>query len=524
MQVHSAYRTVIFKAAPLLIAAAVAACGGGGNPTSAAPVSVASVASVASAASAPSVFPQLDSPAVAISSVTSLYPEFENSGVGDPMPYSVNGQLHVFYLFDGPTGGEAFHPWYHAATSDFFHYSDLGEALPVVQDRSSREFALGTGSVIQVGDTYHAYYTGYNNNLNPFEAILHATSRDLVHWTKHPEQTFSAPAAYERNDFRDPHVIRVEERGEYWMLVTARAGGRGVIAKLVSKDLVRWQDGGVLFANDALGEAGNLEVPTLFNIGDYWYLTFSDQSTRLTQYRVGRRPDGPFQKAGSVALDGAGFYAGKVAQHAGQYYLTGWAARKAPMQDTGNFTWGGNLVAHQLVQQADGALAVRVPDPVRSLFAGATATGTHFDKVALQSAELSDKSLGVFGGDPQAAYRISGKFTRVAGSGGQFGFEFGVDSSGARTSLAIDTGDNSLKFFNVPLSQATGTQPQARLEMPIRTTVDFEIYINGSVVVMYVDGTYALTSRMYGLLGNEWKMFAKNANVELSELTVSQME
>ena len=512
MQLHSAFRAVLLKTALLLLAAGVAACGGSEKPSSATTPSVTSV------------HPESASPGAATSSVTSLYPQFGNGALGDPMPYSANGQLHIFYLFDGATGGEAFHPWYHATTADFFHYSDLGEALPVVQDKSSREFALGTGSVIQVGDTYHAYYTGFNNSLHPFEAILHATSQDLVHWTKHPEQTFYAPARYERNDFRDPHVIRVEEKGEYWMLVTARSGGRGVIAKLVSKDLVKWEDGGVLFINDSFAEDGNLECPTLFKIGGYWYLTFSDQSTRRTQYRVGRRPDGPFEKSKSVALDGAGFYAGKVVQHSGQYYVTGWAPRKELLQDSGNFLWGGNLVVHQLAQQADGALAVRVPEAVRSLFAGARPTSTHFDTIALQSAELSGKSLGIFDGDPQAVYRISGKFKRIAGSGGEFGFEFGAEPSGGRTSLAIDTGDNSLKFFNLPLSKATGIKPQAQLAIPIGTSVNFEIYINGSVVVMYVDDSYAFTSRMYGLPGAEWRVFAKNANVELSELTVSQIK
>ena len=510
MRLPSAFRIVLLKAAPLLFAVGMAACGGAGEPSGAATSAVASVRQEPASAAA--------------TSVTSVYPQFGKSTLGDPMPYSVNGQLHIFYLFDGSTGDEAFHPWYHATTADFFHYADLGEALPVVQDRSSREFALGTGSIIQAGDTYHAYYTGFNQNLDPVQAILHATSQDLIHWTKHPEQTFHAPAGYERNDFRDPHVIRVEEKGEYWMLVTARSRGRGVIARLVSKDLVNWEDAGVLFINDSFAADGNLECPTLFKIGDYWYLTFSDQwPTRRTQYRVSRRPDGPFEKSKSVALDGAGFYAGKVVQHAGQHYVTGWAPRKELQKDSGDFLWGGNLVVHQLVQQADGALAVRVPDAVRSLFAGAGPTSTHFDTIALQSAELGSKSLGVFDGDPQAVYRIAGKFKRVAGSGGEFGFEFGVEPSGGRANLVIDTDDKSLKFFNLPLSRATGTMPQAQLEIAMGTTVNFEIYINGSVVVMYVDDTYAFTSRMYGLLGAEWRVFAKNTNVALSELTVSRI-
>ena len=462
---------------------------------------------------------------VAISgTLPAIYPQLSNYPVGDPMPHSIGGQVHIFYLFDGPTGGEAFHPWYHATTTDFVSYSDVGEALPVVQDRASREFALGTGSVIQVGDTYHAYYTGFNNKITPFEAILHATSKDLIHWTKHPEHTFTAPSGYERNDFRDPHVIRIEEKGEYWMLVTARSRGRGVIAKLVSKDLVNWSDGGILFTNDSYSRDGNLECPTLFKIGDYWYLSFSDQwPTRRTQYRISRNLDGPFQKPTRFNFDGAGFYAGKVVQHAGQNYLAGWVPRKNLMKDSGDFAWGGNLVVHQLAQQADGSLSVRVPDSIRALFSQPDATHARLDGVTLQGVGHDVKSQGAFGSDPQSVYRIAGKIRPTAGTG-TFGFEFGVQPSGGRANLVFNATDKTLKFFNVPLSRAADTKPQAQTEIDIGATVNFEIYINGSVVVLYVDGMYAFSSRMYGLLGGEWRVFGQNAAVEWSDMTVSQVK
>ena len=462
-------------------------------------------------------------PSAATASVSGIYPQFEKGAVGDPMPVSIDGRLHLFYLSDGPTGGEGFHPWYHASTQDFLGYTDHGEALPVVQDKSSRELALGTGSVIKVGDTYHAYYTGFNKALTPFEAILHATSTDLVHWTKHPEHTFYAPSGYERNDFRDPHVIRVDEKGEYWMLVTARSRGRGVIAKLVSKDLVKWEDGGILFTNDSYTRDGNLECPTLFRIGDFWYLTFSDQwPTRRTQYRISRRIDGPFEKPKHYALDGAGFYAGKVAQHAGQYYLAGWAGRKELLKDSGDYVWGGNLVVHQLEQQADGSLSVRVPEPIRSLFANSNATHVRHDAIALEGADYRYKTLGAFGGDVRSVYRIAGKFRPSTAARGTFGFEFDVKPSGGRTNLVFDTADKTLKFFNVPLSRAKETKPQAQTEIEIGPAVNFEIYIDGSVVVMYVDDTYAFTSRMYGMMAGEWRVFSENAAVEVSDLTVSQ--
>ena len=490
--IHDAMAKPLRKLLVALLTTVTAACGGGG---------------------------------VAVSGpLPAIYPQLANYPVGDPMPHSFGGQVHIFYLFDGPTGGEAFHPWYHATTTDFVSYNNLGEALPVVQDRTSREFALGTGSVIQVGDTYHAYYTGFNNKITPFEAILHATSKDLVHWTKHPEHTFTAPSGYERNDFRDPHVIRVEEKGEYWMLVTARSRGRGVVAKLISKDLVNWSDGGILFTNDSYSRDGNLECPTLFKIGDYWYLSFSDQwPTRRTQYRISRNPDGPFQKPARFNFDGAGFYAGKVMQHSGQSYLTGWVPRKDLMKDSGDFIWGGNLVVHQLAQQADGTLSVRVPDLIRALFSQPDATHTRLDGVTLQGVGHDVKSHGAFGNDEQSVSRLSGPVRPTAGTG-SCGCGCGVQPSGGRVNLVFNAADKTLKFFNVPLSRAADVKPQAQTEIDIAATVNFEIYINGSVVVLYVDDMYAFSSRMYGLLGKEWRVFGENAAVEWSDLTVSQVK
>ncbi len=464
------------------------------------------------------------SPGAEASSLPAIYPQLANYPVGDPMPHSFGGRVHIFYLFDGPTGGDAFHPWYHASTDDFLRYQDHGEVLPVVQDRSSRELALGTGSVIQVGNTYHAFYTGFNKALNPFEAILHASSTDLVRWTKHPEHTFTAPVGYERNDFRDPHVIRVEERDEYWMLLTARSRGRGVIAKLVSKDLVKWEDGGILFTNDSFARDANLECPTLFRIGEYWYLSFSDQwPTRRTQYRMSRTIDGPFVKPRRFAFDGAGFYAGKAVQHAGQTYLVGWVPRKELMKDSGDFAWGGNLVVHQLSQQPDGGLSVRVPDTIRAMFGDPGAKRTVLKDVVLKGVGNETSSQGIFGNDERSVYRISGKIRPTAGRG-TFGFEFGVKSSGGRANLVFNGADTSLKFFNVPLARAADVKPQAQTEIDIGTTLDFEIYVNGSVVEMYVDDKYAFSSRMYGLLGGEWRIFAENGPLEVSDLAVSQVE
>ncbi len=59
-----------------------------------------------------------------------------------------------------------------------------------------RDTALGTGCVIrdQQG-TCHAFYTGHNDFREPKETVMYAASSDMLSWTKHPEESFTAEIA-----------------------------------------------------------------------------------------------------------------------------------------------------------------------------------------------------------------------------------------------------------------------------------------------------------------------------------------
>ena len=69
-----------------------------------------------------------------------------------------------------------------------------------------------TGSVVEGLGRFHIFYTG-DNGANPrgTEFIMHATSPDLIHWTKHPEDMIAPDGIHYKNarsrDFRDPYVF-----------------------------------------------------------------------------------------------------------------------------------------------------------------------------------------------------------------------------------------------------------------------------------------------------------------------------
>lgn len=105
--------------------------------------------------------------------------------IGDTMPFYEDGTMYVYYLADLRDGKTGYHPWALMTTQDYCTWEDKGIVIPYGEDTKDQDIALGTGCVMkdQKG-LYHAFYTGHNDHYAPKEAIMHATSEDLVNWTK----------------------------------------------------------------------------------------------------------------------------------------------------------------------------------------------------------------------------------------------------------------------------------------------------------------------------------------------------
>ena len=223
---------------------------------------------------------------------------------------------------------------------------------------------------------FHIFYTGHNPYLRrqgkPEQGVMHAVSDDLLHWRKIPEDTFYAPqAGYEPNDWRDAFVFRNQEAGEYWMLLAARrkAGPsrrRGCTALCTSRDLKTWEvrepfwSPGLYFTH---------ECPDLFRMGDWWYLVYSTFTERsVTHYRMSRSLQGPWLAPENDTFDNRAFYAAKTASDGARRFVFGWNPTRVDNRDFQPWQWGGNLVVHEVMQESDGTLSVRIPETVDKAF------------------------------------------------------------------------------------------------------------------------------------------------------------
>lgn len=449
----------------------------------------------------------------------SIFPKSSIAFIGDTMPYFEDGVMNVFYLADERAGQKGYHPWALMRTRDYCTYEDVGIVIPYAEYASEQDNALGTGCVMKDKDgLYHAFYTGHNDYYDPKEAIMHATSTDMLNWTKLPEDTFTAGANYSQNDFRDPYVFYVEEDQCYWMLVVTRTEETGVIAKYTSTDLKKWTDAGIFFEDD-LGYATNMECPSVLQYKGKWYLAFSDQwPDRVVHYRVSDSLKGTFTKPAVDVVDGSGFYAGRLETDGENLYLVGWNGTKISHDDYNDYDWGGNMVVHKLEQRADGTLKPMVTRGVAALLSHKHTTKpvmmTDSISVSGNAYQLAGSQYEIvqFGmpGDP---CRIEVDLTDFE-AGEVAGIGFSPDFDGVSClNYVFNKAENRIEFYNT--ERIFDAEPESTIDFDFtgKDSIHVTILVDEYVATMYVDDEAALTTRMYHFQSNNWQLFGVNSAV-----------
>lgn len=456
----------------------------------------------------------------------------------DVIPFYEEGVFHLFYLKDyrdWENHGEGT-PWHHLTTSDFVDFTDHGEAL-ARGGKEEQDLYVFTGCVFKGEGQYHIFYTGHNPHLRragkPEQAVMHAVSDDLFTWTKVPKDTFFAPAGYEPHDWRDPFVFWNEEAGEYWMLLAARtqegpSRRRGCTAVVASSDLKQWDLRQPLYA-PALHFTH--ECPDLFRIGDWWYLVYSEFSeTVRTRYCMSRSLAGPWMSPSNDTFDGRAWYAAKsTANDDGRRYIFGWNPTRKEQTDSSHWQWGGNLVTHELVQQVDGTLTVRLPESVSEHYAQ---TGDLVPDSSVGIWETAGESLCCDAPAGYAAQALGdtpddGKITvRIKWSAGTRGcgiFLRGSDDFEESYYIRVEPHLQRLVFDTWP---RPGDQPHfVELERPLLTSErewhDLTVLISGSLCVAYLDDTIAMNARMYNRSSGTWGVFVQQGCAEFASSSVT---
>jgi sucrose-6-phosphate hydrolase SacC (GH32 family) len=433
----------------------------------------------------------------------------------DPIPFFHQGQYHVFYL----RGGIGRVPWEHIVSTDLVHWRELPPALVSDGEPSGPDGGqMFTGSVVEGEGRFHIFYTG-DNGANPqgTEFIMHATSADLVKWTKHPEDMIAPDGRLYKNarvrDFRDPYVFWNAEEKRYWMVFFANDAktGQGVQGLAVSKDLKRWE-----FQRPLLGVAGQ-ECPDLFKIAGTWYLIGGGC------YYYGSEPRGPFQKAAlNNVIDRPFIYAAKRTFDGQRQIWTGWLWDRAPRCDRGRPCWGGTqCLPREVYPGPGGRLYCRPVPEVSALFtktvldlAGRPALAAGSGGWDYVDADLRGRGREMPSTctlkvpdhymleckirlDPQAVFTLTMRQTEEPGSGYR---------------LVLRPGRKEAE-----LSSSAFREPRL-IELDASRPIAIRAFVQGSMMEVFINDRFALSCRGYDYPAGDLGLGVAGGDVRLLEL------
>lgn len=448
--------------------------------------------------------------------------------VADTIPFYWKGEYHVFYLLAN-LGGT---PWAHIVSRDLVHWRELPIALPLGKRSDPDGENVFTGSVIHGGGAFHIFYTGFNpSHPGGREQIMHATSPDLVTWTKHPEHTFRADGIRYRSlrgeDFRDPFVYQVSETGRYRMLLCTRDGvtGAPVTGVAESDNLVTWQ----LREPLARNWPDTPECPDLFSIGVRWYLLASPPAHGVTEVRTAPSENGPWAQPEGPAIDTPILYAAKSMFDGRRHVLVGWLRDLEGNQDSGAHLWGGDqCVPRELYADESGRLCARpVPEA---------------------AAQFRKRIYSIRAG--AAPQEIVGKWKRTSAgwqsvpADGAARVRFAApDSYMLRCRVQLETGAALGVRFRVPAAGEGGyrllvepgrdrislSSQAFRYERPCpqadkKSTVEVQAFVQGTLIECFVDGAYAFSCRAYDYRSGALELETVGGSGTIGDLAISVCE
>jgi beta-fructofuranosidase len=396
--------------------------------------------------------------------------------------------------------------------------------------------------VIADGDLLHLFYTGHNPRRGTasgaFQVVCHATSDgDPTRWTKHPGHTFGAPPGYLPQDWRDPFVFRTAADQPWQMVLAARHSGgpdrrRGVVARLTSPDLERWTIAEPLWKPHRFITQ---ECPDVFQLGDWWYLVYSEFSDAFqTRYRIARQPEGPWLAPSRDTVDGRAFYAAKSVDHQGRRFFIGWIPTKQGDCDAGEWQWAGDLAVLEAHQKDDGTLAFAFPAEILAAHSEAQPVSVErVDGAATEPGHGAVDRYAAWIGDPLPERCLIRLTVDVAAGTHAFGLLLHSNADGEEAAIIrLEPQRGRIVFDRWPRGRTGPAQWQVEGDIPHVVELErpcplppgrhtVQVLVEATTGQVVVDECVALSFRLYDHRQGRLGLFVTDGAINLIDFTVS---
>jgi len=413
-------------------------------------------------------------------------------------PIFWDGCYHMFFQYNPGAAVWGDMHWAHAVSPDMLHWKHLPVALAPSPDGPDQEGCF-SGSAVKDGGTATILYTAVKTVTaeqatlrdgahNFLETQCLATSVDpmLKTWKKLPTPVLLPPRDPKITGFRDPCLWR--DAGNWYMGIgSGQRGEGGRILLYRSADLRKWEylhplasgKGNGKQTEDFVDSAEMWECPDFFALGNKDVLLYSTE--RKVYWEIGDfdRKDLLFHSENRGYLDSGAFYAPKSQlDAAGRRILWGWIPETRPQAEFSAAGWAGCMSLPRVLSiNSENKLAMNFLPALSELrlegiaLTAKTQTKTQRD-TALQKFTLPNASA-----ECQLDFQRK-KFDVSFASANDPWFTISFDPS--RTGQELQLG---AQMVSVPAKENANHH--------------IHLFLDASVAECIVDGTIALTTRIY---------------------------
>ena len=440
-------------------------------------------------------------------------------------PIFFRGRYHMFHQYNpqGAVWGNM--NWAHATSPDMIHWQHEPIALSPSPGGPDRD-GVFSGSAVLDNRTPTVIYTGVAPPASPAEATL----RDGVHtwrevqclavaqdetlrtWKKFPEPVIAAPpAGLAVTGFRDPCLWR---EGDLWMLILGSGIAKqgGMILLYSSTDLRHWtslhpliQGSSGTTENVNPVESGEMwECPDFFPLGIKHVLLISTMGK--VRWKVGSYANGHFTPEKEGVVDWGAYYAAKtMVDAAGNRILWGWITETRPDADLIAAGWAG-------VMSLPRVLSLNSENELQM-------------NVAPAAQQLRSAHIGIAQDSSSAARQKLLETLRIRDLAAELELEIRPKADEFDIQMQSETGEN---FVTISCANKSGRRElrvdtvSAPLTGAAASAVHLHIFVDGSVLEVFANGTTSVTKRIYQIPSGPLSL-KLTGNAELTSTDVWQM-
>jgi beta-fructofuranosidase len=424
----------------------------------------------------------------------------QRNWINDPVGFTkVGDRYHVFFQYN-PLGSEpGIKHWGHAVSRDLVDWEILPIALSPTEGGPD-EGGCWSGSITTLVEPAHLFYTGVRHDpmRGRSEVVCLALGDpDLQSWRKHPDVLIPGPPVeLDTVGFRDPFIWH---DGDAWCLLVGSGirGYGGAILLYRSEDLLSWRYDGVFFSVASMQshhEMGAMwECPQLVPLEDRYVLLLSiDNPVRPVLYVVGHVDGSRFvaERIGRLDLGPDFFAPTTLVDDDSRPLIIAWAPEGRSSDAQIAAGWAGVMTQPRALTHGPGGGLYTAP--ARELV---MLRRTHWQGVGIALPNGVDVPM------PLAGSRLEIAVLVRAGGASLVGLRFRMSPDGHEaTVVSVDIATGRLTFDRTASSLAPDSTPGVYggvAEWAPGERFRLHLFVDESIVELFVDDTLALTGRIY---------------------------